>query len=188
MEPRMKTTNLLFYRRAEASVTLGHNTLTIRGTKKVFSEPLYEVLVDDGSVEKTVKARGSFMDAMGVLSRNPKTWKAAGRALGKVAEALDDESRDLRKSFTMAELVVLAGLDTGKDAGDLPKQVRLDASKVNDALVRLQKRGLIKVMDFAAVSLTPFGESVFRQLSEDPVFSRIVSALRKPPESKRPPR
>lgn len=174
----MKKTNYLVYSRAEASVTLGFTTLTIRGRKGIFSDARYEVLVENrSSGEKTVKADGSFIEAMAALRRNPKAWQAAGKGLEEVAEAISDARRDVRRCFGRDELIALAILGSKIAMDDLPKRSRLERAKISEALRSLQGKGLADIDAYSDASLTQLGEMVRRHLEDDPVFSRIASML-----------
>ncbi|MEW6722052.1 MAG: hypothetical protein AB1324_02230 [Candidatus Micrarchaeota archaeon] len=174
MEP--KTSNCLFYKKAETSVKAGFTTLTIRGRKSVFSAARYEVLVENGATdEKTVKADGPFLDAMLALRKNPKAWNMAGAALEKVAEALSDDARHIRKGFSRGELAMLAALDSPKMLDDLPKLARLDGRKANQALESLQGKGLIAIEHHSEVSLTGLGQGIRRHLEDDPLFARMAA-------------
>lgn len=174
----MERKNYLVYRRAEESVTLGFTTLRIRGRKGIFSDARYEVLVENGSSgEKSVKADGPFIDAMVALRKNPKAWQAAGGMLEKIAEALSDDARDVRKCFSRDELIILAILEAKRSTDELPKRSRLERAKANEALRSLQGRGIAIVDAYSEASLTQAGEMVRRHLEGDPVFSRIASML-----------
>jgi len=186
--PTFKTTNLLFFKKAEASISLGYSTMKVRG-RSIFGKPSYEVLVEEPSGGETIKAKGNFIDIVGALRKNQKAWHAAVKAIGQVAEALSDESRNVRKSFSMNELVCIAGLDVSREVDDLAKRTRLERAKVSAAISALEKKGVVSVKDFSGVSLTGIGEGIQRFLSDDPIFNRIAAMLdqksERPPEGKK---
>src|SRR5262245_36436400 len=117
--------------------------MRIRGQKSAFSDPKYQVLVDDGTKE-SLKTEGSFVNALSVLRKNPKTWQAAGKSLEQVAEAISDEGRHVRRAFKMDELACLARLETGRERSELGSLTRLDGARLSSALASLAEKGMIR--------------------------------------------
>ncbi|MEW6036331.1 MAG: hypothetical protein AB1529_06980 [Candidatus Micrarchaeota archaeon] len=176
MEP--KTANYLFYKKAETSVKAGFTTLTVRGRKSIFRAARYEVLVENGATgESSIKAAGPYVDAMLALKRSPKAWNAAREALERVAEALSDDSRNVRKGFTRSELTMLAALDSPRRMDELPKFAHLEGRKVSEALESLQGKGLVAIEHHGEASLTAAGAAIRKCLEGDPIFERMAGLI-----------
>ena len=177
MGPEIKTSNYLVYKRAEAKITLGNKTMTISGRSSVFSEPKYEVMVEDRLTdEKGIKAEGTYLQTVGMLRRYIKSWGAISGPLEMVAEALSDEERYIKKAFQIPELLCLARLDTAREADALGKLTRLDGKRLGEALDSLQNKGLI-IIDVTRVSLTPLGEGIRKHIADDPGIIRMLSLI-----------